>query len=91
MTDLFFEMIGRTNALPAVRIDSKGETVPDGYNGIYLVSKEVFSNTEDQDEQARTSISYRGDYIYEADILIDVSESFFTGQVVIHQWIYQEE
>jgi len=74
-----FEMIGRTNALPGIRLDTKGETVPDGYNGIYVVSPEIFNNTEDHDEQARTSISYRGDYIYEADILIDASESFFYG------------
>ena len=74
-----FQMIGRTNALPALRIDSEGEALPDGYNGIYLVSKEVFQNTNTHDEQARASISYRGDHIYEADVLIDASESFFYG------------
>ncbi len=74
-----FEMIGRTNALPNVIIDDEGETVPDGYNGIYLASADIFNNSPTEDEQARTSLSYSGDNIYEADILIDSSERFFYG------------
>ena len=68
-----FEMMGSSESLPKPRVDSNGETVSDGYNGIYLVSGDFFA----QKEQGRASISYRGDNIYEADILIDASESFF--------------
>ena len=68
-----FEMMGYSAKLPEPRIDSNGDTIPDGYNGIYFISDEAFSDKE----QGRASISYRGDNIYEADILLDASESFF--------------
>ena len=75
-----FELIGRTGdtkGLPAPRLNAEGRVISDGYNGIYRVEKAVFANTSEKDEQARTSISYRGDFIYEADILIDGSEQFY--------------
>ena len=75
-----FELIGRTGdskGLPAPKLRGDGRVVADGYNGIYRVEKSVFENTNQKDEQARTSISYRGDFIYEADILIDGSEQFY--------------
>lgn len=71
------ELIGRTDDLPDPRLNESGRVIADGYNGIYRVERSVFENTNVKDEQARTSISFRGDFIYEADILIDASESFY--------------
>ncbi len=71
------ELIGRTEDLPAPRLNDGGRVIADGYNGIFRVEKSVFENTNVKDEQARTSISFRGDYIYEADVLIDASERFY--------------
>lgn len=71
------ELIGRTSQLPDANINSLGRVDSDGYNGIYVVPQEKFKNNRSTDEQARTSISFRGDFIYEADILIDGSETFY--------------
>lgn len=78
-----FELIGRTQDLPAPVLSGQGQVVPDGYNGIYVVSHETFENSAAKDEQARTSISFRGDFIYESDILIDASEDFYFDDVAI--------
>ncbi len=78
-----FELIGRTHNLPNPRLSGQGQVIPDGYNGIYVVSSETFENTASKDEQARTSISFRGDYIYESDILIDSSEEFYFEDAAI--------
>ncbi len=72
-----FELVGVTTALPAPRIGLDGRVTPDTFNAIYSVEKSVFENTSMRDEQARTSISYVGDFISEADILIDGSERFY--------------
>lgn len=74
-----FQYIGRVlpGELPPPALNADGRVIPDGYNGIYVVDKDVFENTASKDEQARTSISFRGDFIYEADILIDASEQFY--------------
>ncbi len=77
------ELIGRTEDLPAPRLNESGRVIADGYNGIYRVDRAVFENTNVKDEQARTSISFRGDFIYEADVLIDASESFYFDDVSI--------
>lgn len=71
------ELIGRTTQLPDPVFNDSGRVNVDGYNGIYVVPKEIFKNTTNTDEQARTSISFRGDFIYEADVLIDQSETFY--------------
>lgn len=71
-----FELVGRSKQLPQP-VMNNGEVIPDGYNGIYIANKDIFENSNVKDEQARTSISFRGDFIYESDILIDESESFF--------------
>lgn len=78
-----FELIGRTHDLPTPSLSGQGQVVPDAFNGIYMVSKETFENTATKDEQARTSISFRGDYIYESDILIDGSEEFYFEDAAI--------
>lgn len=70
-----FELIGRTNQLPDPVLGDDGRMAPDSFNGIYVVDASAFENTSQRDEQARTSISFRGDFIYEADILIDASEN----------------
>lgn len=79
--DLFdqpvFELIGLTHELPAPQFQLDGRVVPDGYNGIYILDGANFENTGGRNEQARTSISFRGDFIYEADLLVDGSESFY--------------
>lgn len=72
-----FSLIGRTTHLPDPKFNGQGRVVPDGYNGVYIVDGSYFQNTSTKDEQARTSISYRGDMIYEADILIDATERFY--------------
>ena len=72
-----FELRGITSQLPDPELGSDGRMIPDTYNGIYLVGPEIFQNTSGRDEQARTSINFRGDFIYEADILIDSSEMFY--------------
>jgi hypothetical protein len=72
-----FEMIGRTSELPAPRLTPDGRVLPDGFNGIYIADPRKFENSPYRNEQARASISFRGDFIYEADILVDSSESFF--------------
>jgi hypothetical protein len=77
------ELVGRTEDLPPPRLNGVGRVIPDGYNGIYRVDPEVFQNTNGVDEQARTSISFRGDFIYEADVLIDASEQFYFDDVSI--------
>ena len=62
------------------RFDGGGQVIPDGFNTIYMVDKEVLAQTGNNthlDEQARATISSRGDHIYEADILIDASEKFY--------------
>ena len=71
------QLIGRTTQLQEPTLNSLGRVVPDGYNSIYVVAKDLFQNTKNTDEQARTSISFRGDFIYEADILIDGSETLY--------------
>lgn len=76
-----FEFVGFTSALPKARLNAEGRMIADGYNGIYRVDRELFNNTRSTDEQARTSISFRGADIYEADILIDASESFYFDDV----------
>ena len=68
-------------------MNAKGQTIPDERNVVYILPGEFFEKTggmhssddDEHNEQGRTSISYRGDDIYEADILIDASESFFYG------------
>lgn len=70
-------LIGRTTELPAPQLNGEGRVIPDGYNAIYRVEKDVFDNSSTKDEQARTSISFKGDYIYEADVLVDASELFY--------------
>ena len=72
-----FELDSVIAQLPTPELTTGGKVVPDGYNGIYVVSPDVFQNTNGTDEQARASISFRGDYIYEADIIIDGSERFY--------------
>jgi hypothetical protein len=72
-----FQLVGRTMDLPIPILNAEGRVIPDGFNGIYRVEKELFENTASTDEQARTSISFRGDFIYEADILVDGSEQFY--------------
>ncbi len=72
-----FELVGLTQQLPAPLFHSDGRVVADGYNGIYVMPAENFENSRTKNEQARTSISFRGDYIYESDILIDASEKFY--------------
>ena len=72
-----FELIGRTSDLAPPKMDGEGKVVSDGYNGIYMADPNLFENSSKKDEQARTSISFRGDFIFESDILIDSSESFF--------------
>lgn len=74
-----FEILGQKD-LPNPRVNDDGRVVPDGYNGVYVVDPDVFENTNFRDEQARTSISFRGDYIYEADMLIDGSELFYYSE-----------
>lgn len=74
-----FELIGMTTQLPQPILTKDGKVIADGYNGIYIVADEYFTNTAQKDEQARTSLSFRGDYIFEADILIDGSENFYIG------------
>lgn len=74
-----FELIGMTTQLPQPMLTADGKVVADGYNGIYIVDQSVFTNTSEKDEQARASLSFRGDYIFEADILIDGSENFYIG------------
>ena len=62
------------------QFDGRGQVIPDGFNTIYMVDKEVLAQTGNNthlDEQARATISSRGDHIYEADILIDASEKFY--------------
>ncbi len=72
-----FELIGLTRELPPPLFHTDGRVVADGYNGIYVMPGENFENTREKNEQARTSISFRGDYIYESDVLIDASEKFY--------------
>ncbi len=79
------ELLGRTDdeKLKPARLNDQGRVIADGYNAIYRVDRDVFENTSVKDEQARTSISFRGDYIYEADVLIDASERFYFEDVAI--------
>jgi len=72
-----FEMIGRAPQLPTPRLNPDGKVLPDGFNGLYIASEGDFENSTFRDEQARASISFRGDFIYECDILVDGSEKFF--------------
>lgn len=72
-----FEMIGRTSDLPEPRLTADGRVVPDGFNGIFMAHPDNFQRSPYRTEQARASISFRGDFIYEADILIDSSQDFF--------------
>jgi hypothetical protein len=74
-----FELIGRTvpGQLTPPRLNSEGRVIADGFNGIYIADATFFTNSSQKDEQARTSISFRGDFIYEADVLIDASENFY--------------
>lgn len=72
-----FEMIGRAPQLPAPRINSDGKVASDGFNGLYIASPDDFEKSPFRDEQARASISFRGDFIHECDILVDSSEDFF--------------
>ncbi|MCB0377687.1 MAG: matrixin family metalloprotease [Bdellovibrionales bacterium] len=74
-----FQIIGRTGQLPEPELDGQGRVIPDGYNGIYMVKPELFSNSLARDEQGKTSLSFRSDFIYEADILLDASENFYIG------------
>lgn len=72
-----FNLVGLTDQLPDPQLAADGRVIPDTFNGIYVVEPQVFRNTTGRDEQARTSINFRGDFIYEADILIDSSERFY--------------
>lgn len=63
--------------LPQPKLSADGRVISDGYNGIYRANESIFEKSAAKDEQARTSISFRGDFIYEADILVDDSEIFF--------------
>ncbi|MCJ8276877.1 MAG: hypothetical protein MJK18_08550, partial [Bdellovibrionales bacterium] len=74
------QLIGRTDQLPVPKLNSEGKVISDSYNGIYVVDQSVFVNSEGRDEQARASLSFRGDYIFEADILIDASEDFYIAE-----------
>ena len=73
------QVIGITKQLPQPMLSPDGKMVSDGYNGIYIVDESIFTNTVEKDEQARTNLSFRGDFIFEADILIDGSENFYIG------------
>ena len=68
-----------TSQLPAPEFDADGKTIPDGFNGIYFMDGPNFEKDGTRDEQARTSIAFRGDFMFEADILIDLTEDFFFG------------
>lgn len=75
-----FELVGNRRTqdlLPDPQVGEDGRTPADGFNMIYLVGPEYFERSQGRDEQARTSINYRGDYIYEADILLDNSEDYY--------------
>ena len=74
-----FKLVGVTEdpALKEPTLNAEGRVIPDRYNAIYFVDREKFENTSSKDEQARTSISFRGDFIYEADVVIDASEVFY--------------
>ena len=79
-----FHLAEASLELPNPEMNGEGQTIPDGRNVIYMMPGEFFKKIRNQDdeehnEQGRTSISYRGDDIFEADILIDASESFFYG------------
>lgn len=73
------QVIGITKQLPEPDFALDGKMISDGFNGIYIVDKELFTNNDKTDEQARTNLSFRGDFIFEADILIDGSEDFYIG------------
>src|SRR5690606_36910417 len=58
-TSPVFELIGMTTQLPEPQLTGDGKVVADGYNGIYIVDQAVFTNTNEKDEQARASLSFR--------------------------------
>ena len=49
------------------------------FNGIYIANESWFTNSNKLDEQGKTSLHFKGDWIFEADILIDASEEFYYG------------
>lgn len=74
-------LLGRTDQLSDPLFADDGRILPDGFNAIYVVGPSAFTNSDEKDEQARTSINFRGDFIYESDIIIDASERFYFEDV----------